>query len=236
MVGLNKVNNASDAEKIISDLTQTALNAKAPLLSPAFTGTVTGITQAMVGLDQVNNTSDANKIISTLTQTALNAKVDLSGNNIWTGTNTFNTYLPTSSQTPTTSNQLITKAYCDLKAPLESPTFSGNVTATSFVSSRDITVSGITVGNGGTSYLADSRNTCFGKATLSNYINTTDPNCCAVGTYVLANCTTGVSNTAISNYSALSTNISGSSNTAVGNRALEKSLSSFNTGLGDSAG
>ena len=28
---------------------QTALNAKAPLASPAFTGTVTGITAAMVG-------------------------------------------------------------------------------------------------------------------------------------------------------------------------------------------
>ena len=69
------------------------------------------------------------KIISTLTQNALNAKVDLSGNNVWTGANSFNTSLPTSTLTPTTANQLVTKAYCDLKAPLESPSFTGNITA-----------------------------------------------------------------------------------------------------------
>jgi hypothetical protein len=43
----------------------------APLASPAFTGTVTGITSAMVGLGNVSNTSDANKPISTATQSAL---------------------------------------------------------------------------------------------------------------------------------------------------------------------
>jgi hypothetical protein len=37
------------------------LNLKAPLNSPAFTGTVTGVTSAMVGLGSVNNTSDDNK-------------------------------------------------------------------------------------------------------------------------------------------------------------------------------
>ena len=98
------------------------------------------------------------------------------------------------------------------------------------ICSRDITVNNIKIGTGGISYVAGALNTCFGKATLTNYINTTYPNCCGVGNYVLANCTTGVSNTAISNYSALSTNITGSSNTAVGNRVLENSLSSFNTG------
>lgn len=44
---------------------QTALDAKAPLASPAFTGTVTGITATMVGLGNVNNTSDAAKPVST---------------------------------------------------------------------------------------------------------------------------------------------------------------------------
>ena len=46
----------------------------APLASPTFTGTVSGITKSMVGLGNVDNTSDANKPISTATQTALNGK------------------------------------------------------------------------------------------------------------------------------------------------------------------
>lgn len=60
----------------ISDVTslQTALDAKAPLASPTFTGTVSGITKAMVGLPNAQDTSDANKPVSTATQTALNGK------------------------------------------------------------------------------------------------------------------------------------------------------------------
>ena len=46
----------------------------APLNSPTFTGTVSGITKSMVGLGNVDNTSDANKPVSTATQTALDAK------------------------------------------------------------------------------------------------------------------------------------------------------------------
>jgi hypothetical protein len=46
----------------------------APLASPTFTGTVSGITKSMVGLSNVDNTSDLNKPISTATQTALNGK------------------------------------------------------------------------------------------------------------------------------------------------------------------
>lgn len=42
-----------------------ALAAKAPLASPTFTGTVSGVTKAMVGLGNVDNTSDANKPVST---------------------------------------------------------------------------------------------------------------------------------------------------------------------------
>ena len=53
-----------------------ALDGKANIASPTFTGTVGGITAAMVGLENVDNTTDANKAISTLTQTALNDKAD----------------------------------------------------------------------------------------------------------------------------------------------------------------
>jgi hypothetical protein len=56
----------------------TALGLKAPLASPAFTGTVTGIDKTMVGLGNVDNTTDALKPISSATQTALDLKLNLS--------------------------------------------------------------------------------------------------------------------------------------------------------------
>jgi hypothetical protein len=63
----------------VTSAIQTQINSKAPINSPTFTGTVSGITKDMVGLGNVENTSDANKPISTATQTALNAKANLTG-------------------------------------------------------------------------------------------------------------------------------------------------------------
>ncbi len=77
-VGLANVNNTADSAKPVSTAQQTALNLKANLASPTFTGTVAGITAAMVGLGSVNNTSDAAKPVSTAQQTALNLKADAS--------------------------------------------------------------------------------------------------------------------------------------------------------------
>mgnify|MGYP000114590955 CR=1 FL=1 len=54
----------------------TALDLKAPLASPTFTGTVSGVTKTHVGLGNVDNTTDALKPVSTATQTALDAKLD----------------------------------------------------------------------------------------------------------------------------------------------------------------
>jgi hypothetical protein len=99
MVGLSNVDNTADLSKPVSTDTQAALNLKAPLANPTFTGTVGGITKSMVGLSNVDNTSDANKPISTATQTALDAK--------------YNTATAT--------------AALDLKAPLANPTFTGTV-------------------------------------------------------------------------------------------------------------
>lgn len=76
-VGLANVDNTSDANKPVSSATQTALNLKAPLASPTFTGTVAGITKAMVGLTNVDNTADSAKPISSATQSALDAKAPL---------------------------------------------------------------------------------------------------------------------------------------------------------------
>jgi cytoskeletal protein CcmA (bactofilin family) len=58
---------------------QEALDLKAPIDSPAFTGTVTGVSKSMVGLGNVDNTSDANKPISSAAQTALNLKAPIAG-------------------------------------------------------------------------------------------------------------------------------------------------------------
>ncbi len=54
-----------------------ALDLKAPLANPTFTGTVAGVTKAHVGLGNVDNTTDANKPVSTATQTALDLKAPL---------------------------------------------------------------------------------------------------------------------------------------------------------------
>ena len=77
MVGLSNVDNTTDANKPVSTAQQTALDLKANLASPTFTGTVSGITSTMVGLSNVDNTSDANKPVSTAQQTALNSKANL---------------------------------------------------------------------------------------------------------------------------------------------------------------
>ena len=93
MVGLDKVTNTADKDKIVSDATQTALNLLAPKASPTFTGTATfastsGLTQAMVGLDKVTNTADKDKIVSDTTQAALNLLAP-KASPTFTGTATF---------------------------------------------------------------------------------------------------------------------------------------------------
>jgi hypothetical protein len=70
------LSNRIDLKSNTSDVT-TSLALKAPLASPTFTGTVSGITSSMVGLANVDNTSDVNKPVSTAAQTALDLKAPL---------------------------------------------------------------------------------------------------------------------------------------------------------------
>lgn len=63
----------------VTSAIQTQIDAKAPIASPTFTGTVSGVTKAMVGLGNVDNTTDAGKPISTATQSALDLKANLAG-------------------------------------------------------------------------------------------------------------------------------------------------------------
>ena len=53
------------------------LAAKAPLDSPTFTGTVSGISKSAVGLGNVDNTADSAKPVSSAQQTALDAKAPI---------------------------------------------------------------------------------------------------------------------------------------------------------------
>lgn len=76
-VGLANVDNTADTAKPVSTAQQTALNLKANLASPTFTGTVSGITKSMVGLGNVDNTADTAKPVSTAQQTALDLKANL---------------------------------------------------------------------------------------------------------------------------------------------------------------
>ncbi|WP_431728584.1 glycosyl hydrolase family 28-related protein [Verrucosispora sp. TAA-831] len=75
-VGLGSVDDTSDADKPLSTAAVAALAAKAPLSSPSFTGTVSGVTKAMVGLGSVDNTSDLAKPLSTAATIALAGKVN----------------------------------------------------------------------------------------------------------------------------------------------------------------
>jgi len=77
-----------------------AINLKANIESPTFTGTVKGITKAMVGLGNVDNTSDIDKPISTATQTALDVKAN---------TTDVNTVLSLKSNTADVNTALILK-------------------------------------------------------------------------------------------------------------------------------
>ena len=79
-LALENVNNTSDANKPVSTAQQTALDFKANLASPTFTGTVSGITKSMVGLSNVDNTSDATKNSAAVALT--NHTIDASLNTI----------------------------------------------------------------------------------------------------------------------------------------------------------
>lgn len=138
-VGLSNVDNTADTAKPVSTAQQTALNLKADLASPAFTGTPTGITKTHVGLGSVDNTADTAKPVSTAQQTALNLKANLASPT-FTGTVTLpsttnglaksNVGLANVDNTADTAKPVSTaqQTALDLKANLASPAFTGTPT------------------------------------------------------------------------------------------------------------
>ena len=156
-----KVANVSDTEiSYLNGVTggiQDQIDLKAPIESPTFTGTVSGVTKSMVGLANVDNTSDEDKPVSDATQTALDAKL--------ASATAASTYAPIANPTFTGSVGGVTKAMVglgnvdntsdadkpvstaaqtalDLKAPKAAPTFTGTLTAADVVVNGDFTVNG----------------------------------------------------------------------------------------------
>lgn len=80
---LEEIASVLQSSESLAGLTE-MLTLKAPIDSPSFTGTVSGITKSMIDLANVDNTSDLEKPISSLTQFALDEKAN-SNNPSFTG-------------------------------------------------------------------------------------------------------------------------------------------------------
>jgi stress-induced morphogen len=121
-VGLANVDNTSDANKPVSTATQTALDLKANLNSPAFTGTPT-LPTGTIAVTQTAGDSTTKIATTAFVTAADNLKANLASP-VFTGTPTAPTAAP-----GTNTTQLATTAFViaadTLKANLASPTFTG---------------------------------------------------------------------------------------------------------------
>lgn len=106
------------ATKASTTYVDTQLATKAPINSPAFTGTPTGITKSHVGLGNVDNTSDANKPISTATQTALNGKEPL--NTVVTKSSSYTLAIVDANTTLVTNSEIIVPSNTTAAVPIGS--------------------------------------------------------------------------------------------------------------------
>ncbi|MHA8097652.1 hypothetical protein U8591_10975 [Aquirufa antheringensis] len=259
-LGLGNVDNTADADKSVSTATQAALNLKASLASPIFTGTVSGITKSMVGLDSVDNTTDAAKPVSSATQAALDLKLNVNGNAATASKlatakkingidfdGTSDITITTTADASTLSGTVATAkggtglTTIGTAGQILTSTGSGTLTwttssgvpysgATSSVNlgAFDLTVNGITIGNG-----SDSTNTVFGNEALLN--NTIGNNNTAIGSKALHSNTIGEGNTA-NGFRALYSNTEGLGNTANGSYALHSNTTGeVNTANGNGA-
>ena len=114
-VGLANVDNTTDANKPVSTATQTALDLKAPLASPALTGTPTAPTAAA-------NTDTTQVATTAFVKTAVANLVDGAPALL----DTLNELAAAINDDANFASTLTTSV--GLKAPIESPTFTGTVT------------------------------------------------------------------------------------------------------------
>ena len=124
---LNELATALGNDANFSTTVTNSIALKAPLASPTFTGTVSGITKTMVGLGSVDNTADIAKPISTATQTALDLKAALVSPT-FTGTP-----LAPTATTGTNTTQIATTAF--VKTAIDTSVQPGAVYQTSAPSS-----------------------------------------------------------------------------------------------------
>lgn len=189
-VGLGSVDNTADTAKPVSTAQQTALDLKANLASPTFTGTVTVPTP-------IGDTTAATKLYvdTTASTTAGNASTALTNHEADT-TNIHGiadtSILVTTTGTQTLTNKTITspsglvkadvglgnvdntsdankpvstagQTALDLKANLAGPTFTGTVAAANLTLSGDLTVNGTTTTINSTTLTVDDKNIELGS-------------------------------------------------------------------------
>lgn len=98
---LKELSDALGSDANYATTISSALSLKAPIDSPTFTGTVSGVSKGMVGLGDVDNTSDTNKPLSSAAAaaiTSINQSLDTKTNNLTsTIVTTSNSYTISSS-------------------------------------------------------------------------------------------------------------------------------------------
>ena len=229
-VGLGNVDNTSDLNKPISTATQSALNLKANLASPTFSGTPTAPTAATT----TNNTQIAS------TAFVRSAITDYAGSGVAYSAARINTSAPTNALTAnTTGNQNVAFGAYALalnttgsnNAALGPWALGSNTTGSDNISLGSASLTSNTTGFSnvaiGTSSLYSNvlgaRNICIGDRS-GFFINgisgntTAGRNNVAVGYYALYNTTTGDRNVGIGE-EALKANTTGYWNTVMGSRA-----------------
>jgi hypothetical protein len=226
MVGLGNVDNTSDANKPVSTAAQTALDLKANLASPTFTGTVSGIDKTMVGLSNVDNTSDANKPTSAATQSALDLKANLASPTFTGTVSGIDKTMVGLSNVDNTSDankpvSAATQSVLDLKANLASPTFTGSPLAPT-------PIAGVSNGLIATTEFVTNAVATASANTSSNLVNlTTDQSISGVKSFS--------ADAVINGITVGRGNFNENSNTAVGLGTLANNAGYANTGVGRGA-
>ena len=157
----------------------TLVGTKAPIASPTFTGTVSGVTKSMVGLPNVDNTSDANKPISTAATTALALKAPIA-NPSFTGSVSF-TGASSVNFTGVTINGLGTSASLPPQSGNQGKYLTTNgtdpswstITLSDYLTLVDAASTYLTITNASTSYLSitDAQNSYVQQSNLTNTLD-----------------------------------------------------------------
>ncbi|AOR27335.1 conserved hypothetical protein (DUF1566) [Formosa sp. Hel1_33_131] len=199
----------------------TAIDLKANIASPTFTGTVTTPTLIASGNTYPNTTGNANQVLTT----------DGSGTLSWT-TSSAETINGTVNEIEvSTSDSTTTVGLPDNTTITTSLTVDGLYFGTGSGDGDNNLAIGSSMGSG-----TGKRNTAIGSRALESYSGTGFDNNTAIGYYNMRALSTGSGNTALGaeNMFSLTTGIA---NTSIGNQTmLNVSTGSNNTGLGQRAG